>query len=216
MAWTHTYDLLIKLLLMVVIILFCIPVPDLLEAEGITLSGGNLGAVMILTIILLFACAYHFLLRTLSSYLYARFTLKMPISYAEAKPLNKAFTTLVPMGKWLPMRELLLYPPEDRYRQALTTVYGYEAMEAELDRMIREKSGRPPFSKTAFEIVAVSVAILCAIIGMANFPPASYLSRMQGSLLGDGRYYPLVNILILCIPPFLILYRIEKRMKERW
>jgi len=212
MAWTHTYDLLIKILLIAVIIFLCATGTDMLEAQGFIVPGNALGISVMCFAVVLYVGIYQFVLRTLSSYLYARWTLKMPVSFAEARTLNKAFTALAPMGRWMPMRDLLLYPPQDRYRQALAWLHRHEALTAELDQRIRNSTDKPLVSKTFFEIAAVLVVIAALVVGFMNYPPANYLSAAQAAVLGEGQYYPFLNVIMLVIPPGAILFHIEKKM----
>jgi len=97
MIWTHIYDLILKLTTLFLSIIILIPIPYL----------GDNGIVVVILGIILFFVIYNLFVRTLATYLYCKFTLKMNIDLSQAKQLNEAYSPIFPMTmKWLPMKEL--------------------------------------------------------------------------------------------------------------
>ena len=96
MAWTHVYDLLLKLatLLALVGLGVLLPVAD-----------GEVGWVIVSALVLYFI-AYNWFVRTLSTWLYCRLTVRMELTIVQARSLNDAFTPAWPMQReWLPMKD---------------------------------------------------------------------------------------------------------------
>ncbi len=110
--WTHIFDLLAKLISLFLAIALIIVVAGAIE--------GHPEIVPYATVPLLFLL-YFGVFRTLSSLLYCSIILKMPIRFSQARELNRALSPLASM-RWLTLKEVLAYPPEQRYRRALGIV----------------------------------------------------------------------------------------------
>lgn len=214
MVWTHGYDLLVKLVVLALTGFLLYLGVNILEDNGVTTYGPVFSPLLMLSIIGVFIGLYWYIFRTLSSYLYARFTLGMDISYSQAKQFNRAFTGLIPFGKWLPMTEVLYYPPEERYEKGIAILRQYETGADELKRIIKESTDRKPVSKKVYEVVAFVVVVGGLAVSMMNVPPASYITLAFMKLTDGNSYYPLLNFGILMIIPGIILFRIERRMKD--
>src|SRR6187399_563137 len=97
MAWTHLYDLLLKLATLFALIGLGVLLP-LSDVHGAWITLGALVAYFI---------GYNRFVRTLSTWLYCRLTLRMEVNIAQARTLNDAFTPGWPMQRqWLPMKDL--------------------------------------------------------------------------------------------------------------
>lgn len=117
--FTHSYDFILKLITYpgVLISLFSIP--------GSRNNGFVVLLLLLLGIVLGFI-VYTFLVRTLSSWLYCRYTLNMKVTLAQAKKLNAAFSPWHPFEEWLPMKELKQIDEQLRYPAALEFLKKWE------------------------------------------------------------------------------------------
>ena len=209
MIWTHKYDLLVKLLCIAAVVALFIPVSDYLELQGYPTHFGPLvfGLALVLAVII-----YAILLRSVGTYLYARFTLEMPVSFAQAKKLNKAFAPLFPVGmKWLPMHELYGLPDEHKYEAALRimdTWIDYKVERKDKEQKVRDLE---PLNIKVARTVMVVLMISCFGLSVMNLPPASYLSRFTSWLFNENAYYPMLNFCVLVSPLLLIERYIKKR-----
>ncbi|QQS06484.1 MAG: hypothetical protein IPK50_06180 [Fibrobacterota bacterium] len=110
--WTHIFDLLAKLLSIFLAIFLVIVVTGVID--------GYPEIAFYFMVPLLFIL-YFGVFRTLSSLLYCSVILKMPVRFSQARELNRALSPLLSM-RWLTLKEVLAYPPEQRYRRALGIV----------------------------------------------------------------------------------------------
>lgn len=106
--WTHIYDGILKLVGLILSILIIEPIFPLLGYPVFV-------CIAVLTI---YGLLYYYLLSYLSSYLYCRITLKIPIQLSQLKLIRKAISPLVAI-KWPTLKEVQEAQVENRYALAL-------------------------------------------------------------------------------------------------
>lgn len=204
MVWTHIYDLVFKLLGLLISIAIVLQVPYLADS----------GMVAILAVAFLFLLGYNYLLRTLATYCYCRFTLKMDISLLQAKPLNKAFTPAFPSRlEWLPMKALKDVDSDLKYQIALDTCNRWQE-----DRKVARSQSLDDFKSAKLRtkvltVIAYILVFYFFFAGLMDLPPADTITRFYCRLLGTDRYYPLFNAVLLAVPTLLIFKAIDKDIK---
>lgn len=204
MFWTHLYDLLLKIVTVLFIILAFSFFPSMIDNFFITFIIG----------ILLFFVIYNFVLRTIATFLYCKFTLKMDLTYAQAKHLNNAFSPIFPPNvKWLPMEELKQLESINKYEIALETLKKWEIEKRENNK--REiQDFKQSSNKTKFLTVLMYVIII--YFGFAshlNLPPSNFLTAIFCKVFNTEKFYPIINLLILAYITNLIFIKIDKNIK---
>lgn len=203
--WTHIYDLLGKLLTLVLIILLALAFPAIADN---TLVFFTLAAV-------LYFLSYHYGIRTLATWCYCTFSLKMKLSMQQAATLNNAFTpTFGNPLKWLPQRELRDMEGVDKYALALSNFTIWEAeQKAERQKHLQQFKSASKLSKTTTILQLIVLAYLF-IASILNWPPADVFTDIFCWLFDTTSYYPMLNFAILALAVVFLFLEIEKRLKR--
>lgn len=204
MIWTHIYDLLLKMATFGLIIL------------GFSFFPIGINNFFILFIIgfIMFFTVYNFILRTLATFLYCKFTLKMELTLAQAKHLNNAFSPIFPPNvKWLPMEDLKQTDSINKYEIALETLNKWEIEKVE-NKRIEIQDFKQSSNKTKFLTVLMYIIIIYfGIASHFNLPPSNYLTAIFCKVFNTEKFYPVINMLILAYLTNLIFTKIDKNIK---
>lgn len=205
MMWTHLYDLVLKLVTMFLVIMLIVQVPVV----------GSNAFVGILLVIILFFVSYYLLIRTLATYLYCKLTLKMNLSFKQAKKLNDAISPVFSLDmQWLPMTEIKALDDNIKYEVALNTyaIWKEEKQKKMQQRLLDFKAAGQQ-SKTLTVVQYVLVAYI-AIASFMNLPPANYLTIAFCKLFDTDKYYPILNSFLLIVPTLLIFKVLGRKLKR--
>lgn len=203
MFWTHKYDLIFKIVNLIISILILVE----LDYQDYNV------AFFIIGIMALFSIFYFLFFRTISSYLYSKFTLKMDLTFAQAKKLNGAFSPIFNYNfKWLPLKEIKNIDNDLKYKTALMI---YEEWDLGNKFFFRENLKEFKNSEIAAKVWTITMYLLIGFFGLAsilNIAPASYITEWYCRTFETLSYYPMINLLILCIPVVLINKYLEKKL----
>ena len=204
MIWTHAYDLILKLITMFLAIFFLLQIPYLEDQSAI---------VIILGIILFFVI-YNLFARTLATFFYCKFTLKMDIDLNQAKQLNEAFSPIFPLNmKWLPMKELKDIEDANKFQIALDTFTNWDKQNKQKRKQQLQEfknAGQKTKILTAIMYVLVGYFMIAAFM---NLPPANYVTLAYYKLFDTDKYYPILNCISLVIPTILLFKAFDKNIK---
>jgi hypothetical protein len=199
MIWTHTYDLILKLLTLFLSI-FCLTQIPYLENNEVSIVIG----------IILFFVVYNLYVRTLATYLYCKFTLKMNVDIIQAKKINGAFSPIFNI-KWLPMRELReLDETNNKYETALSTYEKWEEEKKQNRNIQWEKFKNDKLKNKILKIIMYILLGYFMIAAFLNLPPANLLTLTFCRLFDTNEYYPILNLLILVLPIILLFKIFDK------
>jgi hypothetical protein len=204
MIWTHIYDLILKLVTLFLSIIIMIQFPFSQDYDVISILIG----------VILFFVSYHYFIRTLATYLYCKLTLKMNVSFSQAKQLNNAFSPVFSLHmQWLPMTEIKPLDDSIKYEVALATYLKWEE-----DKKRERKQNVQDFKNAGqrTKILTVIMYVLVGyfmIAGFMNLPPANYLTLAYCKLFDTDKYYPILNCFLLALPTILIFKAIDKNIK---
>lgn len=106
--YSHLFDIIGKLGMIFLAIIIGVEVPWL----------EKMGFAPVLVLIIIFLGLYYLYGRTLTTYLYCRFSLGMILPLEQAKTLNDAFSPILGT-QWLPMKELKTVDDHLKYETAL-------------------------------------------------------------------------------------------------
>ena len=208
MIWTHVYDLALKLIVLFLSIFLFTSLP-VFDDHVI---------VLIITSFAVSIIFYIFFLRTLGSYLYSRFTLKMPVSFAQAKQLNEAlapnpfFTNDL---KWLALNEIKELDPDTKYEVALKLLVKWKEQKKEARKLQIEKFKRSSSQSKFFEITLAVLVVLCFVTSFLELPPANLIIKYYCIFFDTNSYSPIligsILTLIVLFPILLIKKVIENK-----
>ena len=102
--YSHFWDLLLKALLLLALVVTLIVV---------NLGGSPALWPAIIILALLYVVIYRQFLTTISAWLYARLSLRTPLSLAEARQLAR-LVQLDASLKWIPLKPVKTLPPDER------------------------------------------------------------------------------------------------------
>jgi len=213
MFWSHKYDFVLKLLSLAICIGLLIPILNSLDSTG-SYSGRWYVFGMMAIAVVLFMGSYLLLFRTISTFAYAKFTLKMNLSFHQARTLNNAYTPLLPHNKWLPMQELRDMPDDTKYETALAILQQWEDAKRSERNAKRTEFANAPLALKALKILFGALMVWIFIAGVANLPPCSYITNFIMWAGGD-RYYPMLNICLLILPVAVVYKSIDAQIKRR-
>lgn len=190
MVWTHRYDFLLKIIFGLIVILIFVNVP---------LFFGDL----IFSIIIWSSVSYllyNLYIRSFSSYLYCRYTLKMPLTYKEAGKLNEAFSPVsFTRMEWLPMKEIIDADPDVKYQLALAMLNQWQLKKAEENNKRLEQLKQ---SNWWIRLTTVLYYVLIVYLTIATFLelyPMDLIARWTCKWMGTSTYYPMLNFVIVAI-----------------
>lgn len=203
MIWTHIYDLLLKLATIFLSIVVLIQIPWLEENP----------IVLALLGVLLFFVVYNYFVRTLATYLYCKFTLKMNVDLTQAKELNDAFSPLFTSPlKWLPMKELKNADDAVKYQVAIDTYNKWREERKRLKtQQIQNFKNAGQRTKT-LTIVMYGLVGYFMIAGFMNWPPANYIAEAYCRLFETENYFPIFNCAILILPTILLFRAYDRNI----
>lgn len=207
MVWTHSYDALVKLVIAAILIGLLVYILDEVPETNTSVRKLLFGFGFVLAVLI-----YYLIGRSLGSYLYCRFTLKMNIQFREAKQLNPSLAPLDLLNhEWVPYKELLNLSQANRYPEALTlqTHWLKGKKEVLVDERKKFKANKPYIKGVKILIYLLCPVLL--ILAFYNYPPASYISYTYQTLFNTASYYPILNTAILYIPLAVLLLFIDKK-----
>lgn len=199
---THLIDGLIKLGLLFALILLLANIP-FFEGKGFLL----LFTIAFLSIIL-----YVFIFRTLGSYLYAKWMLKMPLSWTQAKKLNEG---LSPFSNhfmtWLPLKQVKNLDDDIKYKTAVELIerWKIENQNKKQEAFESFKSGSN-LAKT-LKFIYITYIVVCLLTSFFNLPPASYVIEWYCVYFGDDSYSPMFIWAIMMLPVLIIVLLLKKK-----
>lgn len=202
-VYTHFFDLLAKALSLGISMAVIFGIPDLPD------HGFLIATLTIIPSFLVFVLFF----RTLGSYCYARFSLRMDLSWGQAKKLNAALSpmfTLKTNMEWLPLKEVKELEPEEKYNTALSLTAEWQQDHRDwwTDKATRLKNAS--FMVKLLTVIQWLLCIFFFIASFLNLPPASYLSQLYMSLFETNSYSPTINALVLTIGTILIFRMFSK------
>ncbi len=204
MIWTHIYDLLLKIATLFVSIFILMQIPVLPDYPWVMLF--LIGAV--------FFGLYFTLVRTLATYLYCRYTLKMDVNLNEAKQLNGAFTPMFSLRmKWLPMKELIKVNDASKFQMALDI---YKKWDDQNNQKTKQEIQNFKNAQQRTKVLTVLMYLLVGYFTLAGFldwSPANYLTTAYCKLFNTSHYYPFLNSVLLAVPIILIFRAFDKNIK---
>jgi hypothetical membrane protein len=111
--YSHVWDLILKLLLLVALLALLVGVFHLDQRLGVL--------PMIVILVVLFLVIYRQLISTLSAWLYARLSLGTSLSLAQAAQLARLVQLDTAM-KWIPLKDVKKLPPQQRQEAVMAAV----------------------------------------------------------------------------------------------
>ena len=188
--WTHLFNLLVKAVCFVAVITLLLLLPSLDDSEGL---------LFFAVFAACFALLYYGFFRRLGDYLYCTLYLKMDVTWQEVGLLKDGLSPVI-STKWLPMREVQKVPREQRFERALELLRQWNThVTIKTEEKVEEFKDLSFLGKTlnALLILLVLGAIATSFL---NIPPASYITEFYCNLFDTNSYYPMLNVVILCIP----------------
>lgn len=212
MYWSHGFDFLIRVIGFGASVFAASPLFPLLDQpifEGVQLW---LKVTVLLLFMALFYIVLHLsILGRISSWLYCRFHLKMPVSLSQAHQLQKGLSPLFPhRGTWLTFAEVKDLEPDEKFSRALELQKQWlEDLKAKNSGMIT-RFNQSSFKTQFIAVTLVVYMILMLVFSYMNLPPASYIAYAIANMLNVDTYYPMLNWIILTIPVILLAKLIDK------
>ncbi len=110
LVYSHIWDALLKLVTIVATIVAAVSLhlAEGMENAGVSTKSTSEGIVIALCVVF-WVILYRQYVSILSSWLYARTSLRTPVTFSEAKALRRLFQ-LDLSGTWLPLREIKKMP----------------------------------------------------------------------------------------------------------
>ncbi len=122
LLYSHIWDGLLKAISLAAFIIAAASwkLAERIQSLGIVAQSGSV-FVMIVVVCLIWLVLYRQAPSILSSWMYARMTLRASVTFSEAKALRKLFQ-LDLSGKWIPLREIKNLPDDQRHDALLTAL----------------------------------------------------------------------------------------------
>jgi hypothetical protein len=206
MVWTHFFDLLFKLIS--IIPTFIIAIAAMMPYY----TDEGPGILSVLLILAFWYVIYKYLFRTLSTYLYCRISLKMKVSFEEARQLNEAYTPIFGM-KWLPMKELRNARNIDKYQVALGIFRAWDEERRQDRQQTWAEFNHSGLGTRALTVLKYLLIVYFCIAVINGWPPADFLISVYCRLFDTERYYPALIMIILILPVVWIFKAIDKNIK---
>ncbi len=204
MIWTHIYDLILKLVTLLLSIIIMIQFP----------FSQNYAVISIIIGVILFFVSYHYFIRTLATYLYCKMTLRMNVNFSEAKQLNNAFSPLFSLHmQWLPMTEIKSLNDSKKYDAALDIYKRWdEEKKKERAQHMQDFKSSGKWTKI-LTITMYCFVVYFVVATFMNLPPADFVTEVYCRIFSTDNYYPILTGLVLVLPTILIFKRIDKNIK---
>ena len=199
--YTHIFDFLMKLLAVFMFIGISLVIKSL----------GSVAAISVLVSILITLPVYWFVLRPISSWLYAKFLLKSKLNFSQARQSSILFSPILNMSKWYPMKDIKKLPESERASAIVNK-------SNELSLYYAERSNEWKSKNITWRVLRVFLWILMLLVIPLSYKssifPFSWMAEIQASIF-NGSYYPVINLIICLIPLAIIIGRLEKFLKIR-
>ncbi len=190
--WTHIFDLLTKLIL--IILLAC----SILIGQYVS----SWGVVYTLLFGLVSMLFYWFILRTIGSWVYCFLILRMRIGWKKAAQLNGAFSPILD-STWLPMLELKNLSNKDKYQQALN-IYQLHRKEQKETKLKYKKDWEKLSKEKKVIIVLLNAMILSSVIIIIfDLPPIETVNNLYCRLTSYNNlcfYNPILTYFLIIMP----------------
>lgn len=208
MIWTHLYDLIIKIALLLTSILILTNIPFFEEHN----------LALIISLFSLWIGLYLLFGRTIGSYLYAKLSLKMDVSFKKAKELNIALSPLpktFPLQQWVPLKEVIAVQKDLRFDKAIELINIWQA-NLKKEKELNSEKENPKQSKLITVIIGL-ILFGCFASSFYNLPPASYFIKYYCKTF-DTDQYPLIITTLLtflfCLFPIAIVIKFIKKSSK--
>lgn len=199
MLRTHLIDGLIKLGLMFALIFLVANIPFF----------DGRGYLLLFTVITAFFLLYFYIFRTLGSYLYAMWVLKMQVTWEQAKTLNEG---LAPFKNhfmtWLPLKEVKNLDDDIKYTTAIQLIEKWKLENKNKKREAFESLKKGSTLTKTLKYFYLGYIVVSLLTSILNLPPASYIIEWYCNFFEDENYYPMFIWAIMVLPvafPVLIL-----------
>lgn len=197
--YTHLYDIICKASSLILGLSIATLIPNS-DNDPMTIIIGGLT---------LFVGLYFGFFRTLSSLAYCKFTLKMDITFSQAKQLNPALSPLTLRSlHWLPLKEIKTLLTEQKLEAALATQAAWLAI-----RNAKRKQVLPQFLSSSIKTKTVTLLGHCGAVyfGIATFvdlPPCSWLN----AYLEQELYIkaPMLSFILFAAPWIVLMRQVDK------
>jgi hypothetical protein len=125
LIYSNIWDALLKLVSVAAMIIMAISLnlADRIHSAGIATQPSSEFAIFGVAVVV-WVILYRQYLSTLSSWLYARVSLRTDISFKEAKALRKLFQVDLSMT-WVPLREIKKLPNDQRHNSLLLALHTF-------------------------------------------------------------------------------------------
>jgi hypothetical protein len=208
MFWTHIYDSILKAGFWLILMLTLLSIPYFEESMMLVL--------LISTVISI--VAYVLFLRTFGSYLYCRFTLKMKVTFQEAKALNEALSpaTLRYFDmKWLPLKEVKPLHESKKYAVALKMLNDWTEQRKQKRKEQKDTFKDSPLFIKLLDVLTVVSCVGFLVTSIFNLPPASYVINLYCGLFDTNKYDPMLIGMLMTLVVVLpvLFYKKSKGIK---
>lgn len=200
--FTHFFDGLFKLLTLGFAVFIVLEIQFLNNSPLALITG-----VLTISFIL-----YFYVFRSLSSFFYTRFILKMDITYIQASLLNPSLSPLsIYNQEWLKLEEVKDLESSKKLPSALEIQDDWLK-----EKAWKRKSVLPTFieSSTKTKVLTILSLLWIAYSSVASFtdwPPASFINSFLSKHLEI--YSPMATILLLVVPVLLLVRALDKNVK---
>ena len=154
--------------------------------------------------------------RTLATFMYCKYTLKMNLSFSQAKNLNDAYTPVLPNNmEWLPMKELRDIDDPNKYQMAIDIFNKWDESKKEKRKQQMQEFKNSKLIIKISGILLIIIFLYLIIAVFANLPPSNYLTEFYCIAFDTDRYYPMLNLILLFIPVVLVYLVIYKLFEKK-
>lgn len=201
MFFSHIYDNILKIATLFLCAVLSLAIP-----------GFEDNTLFVLAFMLaLFLIVYFAFVRTVATFLYCRFTLKMPLTLSQARQLNEAVTPVFFWQmKWLPLAEIKDMEPSLKFGKTLELYAAWK----ETNRQER-KQNWVDFKQagTRTKLLTVIMYFLVGYLSLASFfswPPVNIFGDTQDESMFNN---PAINICIWVLPVVVVFRALDKHIK---
>ena len=203
MFFTHIFDKLLKLTSLLISVL-CV-----MQTEAFD----DFLVLQIIFVLLSSAILYVGFFRTLSSYFYARFYLKMDLNFNQAKELNEALSPVFNLRlKWLPLLEIKEIDADYKYETALKLIENWKQEQIVEQQKIKQNFKEASLKTKVLTIIMYGLVLYVFVAVFMHWYPMSLLNDFYMNLFNTNEYYPMLNGMITALPIILIFKMIDKNI----
>lgn len=201
--YTHFYDLICKAIALVVPLFLMIALTPLGKGKGVS-------SVWLTSMFVIVAALWWFLMRPISSWLYARLSLRTCLSWAQAKRASVLFSPVRDFSNWLPSKDVRSLPEDKRVgalmERADSLIECHET-KASLWR-------NSPVTLRIYRVLSWLLILGGIVAALGNFPPFHLMTGIQEQIF-DGSYYPFLNVFVGVIPGAIWLNILTRKVETR-